>query len=153
VPDTTGTRTSFNSRVLKAKDKNATGIPVPDEAVAALGAGRRPPVTVTVNGYSYPTTVAVTGGTFMLSLSAEHREAAGLKAGDAVDVTLTLEARPRTVDIPEDLAAALAAQGVREAFDALSYSSRKEHVRQVESAKAHETRDRRIAGIVERLGG
>jgi hypothetical protein len=144
--------TSFVSSVWKAKDKSATGIPVPDEAVTALGAGKKAPVRVTINGYTYRTTLAVMGGTSMLSLSAQHREAAGLAAGDTVDVTLELDTEPRTVEVPADLAAALTERGAREVFDALSYSARKEYVRQVESAKAQETRDRRIAGIAEKLG-
>jgi len=144
--------TSFVSSVLKAKDKSATGIPVPAEVVDALGAGKRPPVKATINGYTYRTTIASMRGTFMLSLSAENRGAAGVEAGDAVEVTLTLDTEPRTVDVPDDLAAALAERGGREAFDALSYSARKEYVRQVESAKAKETRDRRIAGIADKLG-
>jgi len=146
-------KTSFVSSVWKAKDKSATGIPVPDEALAALGAGKKPAVKATINGYTYRTTLGVMKGTSMLSLSAEHREAAGLTAGDTVDVTLEVDTEPRTVEIPDDLAAALEKSGGRSAFDALSYSVRKEHVRQVESAKAQETRDRRIAGIAEKLGG
>jgi uncharacterized protein YdeI (YjbR/CyaY-like superfamily) len=85
----------------------------------------------------------------MLPLAKEHRDAAGVKAGDRVEVTLELDSAPRTVDVPDDLAAALAAQpGARTAFDDLAYSVRKEHVRQVETAKAQETRERRIAKIV-----
>jgi len=145
--------TSFASSVWKASDKDATGIPVPDEAVVALGGGKRAPVRVTINGYTYRTTLAVMRGTSMLSLSAEHRDAAGLAAGDAVDVTLELDSEPRIVEVPANLATALSEHGVREAFDALSNSARKEYVRQVESAKAQETRDRRIAGIIEKLGG
>ncbi len=89
-----------------------------------------------------------------MPLSAENRGAAGVKAGDKVEITLELDTEPRTVAVPEDLAAALSKErGARERFDALSYSARKEYVRQVESAKAQETRERRIAGIVAKLGG
>jgi len=145
--------TSFVSSVWKAKDKDATGIPVPDEAVVTLGGGKRAPVKATINGYTYGTTLAVMRGTSMLSLSAQHRDAAGLTAGDTVDVTLELDTVPRIVDVPADLATALSAHAARGAFDALSNSARKEHVRQVESAKTQETRDRRIAAIIEKLGG
>jgi len=143
--------TSFVSSVRKAKDKDATGIPVPDEAVVALGAGKRAPVKATINGYTYRTTLAVMRGVGMLSLSAQHRNAAGLTAGDTVEVNLELDTEPRTVEVPADLAQALTAAGVRDAFDALSYSARKEYVRQVESAKAQDTRDRRVSGIADRL--
>jgi len=146
-------KTSFVSSVWKAKDKDATGIPVPDEAVVTLGAGKRAPVKATINGYTYQTTLAVMRGTSMLSLSALHRNAAGLAAGDSVDVTLELDSEPRVVEVPADLATALSEHDVRGAFDSLSNSARKEHVRQVESAKAQETRERRIAGIIEKLGG
>ena len=146
-------KTTFTTTVLKDKEKSATGLPVPAEAMAALGKGKKPPVKVTLNGYTYPTTVAVMGGVFMLSLSAKNREAAGVKAGDKVEVTLELDTEPRTVDVPDDLAAALSKKpGARAAFNALSYSMRKEYVRQVESAKAQETRNRRIEGIVAKLG-
>lgn len=146
--------TTFTTTILKDKDKSATGLPVPAEVVAALGKGKKPPVKVTLNGYSYRTTMAVMGGVFMLSLSAEHRAAAGVKAGDKVKVTLELDTEPRTVELPADLAAALSKKpGARAAFDACAYSMRKEYVRQVESAKAQETRNRRIAGIVAKLGG
>lgn len=144
----------FTTTVLKDDKVNATGIRVPAEVVASLGKGKKPPVKVTLNGYTYRTTVAAYGDVFMLSLSAANREAAGVKAGDEVEVTLELDSEPRTVEIPEDLAAALAAKpGATAAFDALSPSRRKEFVRQVTEAKAEETRQRRIAGIVDKLGG
>jgi len=147
-------KTTFNTTVLKDKEKNATGLPVPAEAVAALEAGKKPRVKVSLNGYTYRTTVAVLEDVFMLSLSAENREAAGVQAGQQVEVTMELDTEPRTVEVPDDLAAALAMmQGAREAFDALSFSTRKEYVRQVETAVAQETRQRRIAGIVARVSG
>src|SRR5688572_33488973 len=144
---------TFMTTLILADGKNATGISVPPDVVAALGKGKKPPVKVTVNGFTYRSTVAAYGDVFMLPLSQERRAAAGVNAGDEVEVTLELDLEPRTVEIPEDLAAALAAKaGATEAFDALAPSRRKEFVRQVESAKAEETRQRRIAGIVEKLG-
>jgi hypothetical protein len=132
---------------------NATGINVPAEVIEALGKGKKPPVKVTVNGFTYQSTVAVMGGAYMLPLSQERRAAAGVEPGQEIEVTLELDAEPRTVEVPEDLAAALAGKpGARDAFDKLAYSVRKEHVRQVESAKAAETRTRRISNIVEKLG-
>lgn len=133
---------------------NATALEVPAEAVAALGKGKRHPVKVSLNGYTYRTTIAVMGGVCMLPLSAENRTAAGVAAGEKVEVTLELDTEPRTVVVPADLAAALAKQRRAQAkFDALSYSARKEYVRQVESAKAQATRLRRIAKIMAELGG
>jgi hypothetical protein len=143
---------TFITTVEKDDTVNATGLRVPAEVVAALGKGKKPPVKVSLNGYTYRTTVAVLGGAFLLSLSQENREAAGVKPGDRVEVILELDTEPRTVEVPDDLAAALLEKpGATAVFDALNYSTRKEYVRQVESAKAQETRERRIAGIVEKL--
>jgi uncharacterized protein YdeI (YjbR/CyaY-like superfamily) len=90
----------------------------------------------------------------MLPLAKEHRQAAGVQAGDEVRVTLELDDEPRTVEIPPDLASALAAKpGAMAAFEASSYTNRKEYVRQVEDAKSQETRDRRIEKIVAKLAG
>ena len=135
------------------QEGNNTGIEVPPDIIAALGTSKKPPVVVTVAGYTYRNTVAVMDGKFMISLSKANREAAGIKGGDAVEVTLELDTAPRTVDVPDDLAAALAAKpGAREAFDASAPSRKKEFVRQVVEAKSEETRQRRIAKIVAELG-
>jgi hypothetical protein len=132
--------------------KTATGIQVPAEVVTGLGSHRRPSVRVSVGGHTYRTTVAPMGGAYFVPLSAENRTAAGLAAGDQVDVDIELDTEPREVTVPADLAAALAGQsGAGEAFEALSYSRRKEHVRQVETAKAAATRERRIAKVLDSL--
>jgi hypothetical protein len=145
--------TVFTTTIQKDGEKNATGIQVPADAIAALASGKMPKVKVTLHGYTYRTTVAVMGGIFMIPLSAEHRLAAGVKAGETVNVSLELDNEPRTVEIPPDLAEALSVKpGAMAAFNILAFSIRKEYVRQVESAKARETRDRRIVGIVEKLG-
>jgi hypothetical protein len=145
-------KATFITTILQDDKVNATGLPVPAEAVAALGTKKRPPVKVSLSGYTYRTTVAAYGDVYMLPLSAEHRQAAGVKAGDQVEVTIELDLEPRTVVIPDDLASALAEKpGAPAAFDALSFTMRKEYVRQVETAKAQETRERRIAKIVENL--
>lgn len=137
---------------LLLEGKTATGIKVPAELVASLGSHKRPPVRVTIGNYTYRSTVAAYGDVFMLPVSAENREAAGIKAGDEIEVTIELDTEPRTVEVPNDLATALTEKpGAREAFDALSYTMRKEYVRQVETAKAQATRERRIAGIVAKL--
>lgn len=132
---------------------NNTGIEVPEEVIEALGAGRKPPVVVTVNGYEYRSTVAVMGGRYMISFSSDKRAATGIGGGDPIVVELEVDAAPRTVEVPGDLADALAAAGARAAFDALSPSARKAHVTNVESAKAAQTRQRRVESIVAKLGG
>lgn len=138
--------------------KTATGIEVPAEVVQALGQGRRRvPVTVTfvtLGSYSYRTTIAPMGGSSWIPLSAEHREAAGLAANDSVEVDLERDDAPRSVDVPADLAVALAAApGAQAAFDALSYSNQRRHVLSVEGAKTDGTRTRRVAKVVAELVG
>jgi Bacteriocin-protection, YdeI or OmpD-Associated/Domain of unknown function (DUF1905) len=124
--------------------KTATGIHVPDEVVAALDAGKRVPVTISINGYSYRTTVVLMGGRFLVPLSAENRAGAGVRAGEVVDVDIERDTAPREVTVPADLAEALDAAGVRAAFDGLSFTRRKEYALAVEGAKKPETRRARI---------
>jgi hypothetical protein len=141
----------FRTTIVQS-GKNTTGIQVPDEVVEALGSGKRPSVKVTVNGYSYRSTVASMGGVFMVSLSAEHRAGAGVGGGDEVEVDLELDKAPREVTVPPELAAALDAEpAARATFDGLSYSNKSWHVLQVTGAKTEETRRRRIARSVEAL--
>ncbi len=143
----------FKVTIRKDGTVNATGIRVPPEVIESFGKGKKPPVKVTIGGYSYRSTVAVMGGDFMIALSQERREAAGVVLDQEIEVQLELDEEPRTVDVPADLAAALATKpGAREAFDKTAWSGRKEFVRQVEDAKTQETRDRRIAAIVAKLG-
>ena len=128
-----------------------TGIPVPPEVLEALAGGKRPAVTVVVNGYRFASTVGGMGGMSLIPFSAERRAESGLGGGDALEVRLELDTAPRETPVPEDLAAALGAAGVREAFDALSPSRRKAHVTSVEGTKVPETRARRVAAVVESL--
>jgi len=133
---------------------NNTGIEVPADLVADLGAGKRPPVVITVNGYEYRSTVAPMGGKYLLPFSAERRKESGIQGGDAIEVELTLDTAPRTVDVPDDLQSALDASAkARAAWDELSYTHRKEHVRSVLDAKKADTRARRIAAVVAKLEG
>ncbi|MEP6755668.1 MAG: YdeI/OmpD-associated family protein [Chthonomonadales bacterium] len=124
-----------------------TGIKVPSEIIEQLGSGKKPPVVVSVNGYEYRSTVAVMGGAFMIPFSSEHRSKSGIGAGDSITVTLSLDEKPRTVEIPDDLALALNTAGKSVAFEKLAPSRKKEYVRQVTEAKAAETRLRRIEKI------
>jgi Bacteriocin-protection, YdeI or OmpD-Associated/Domain of unknown function (DUF1905) len=143
----------FRAR-LELNGKTATGVAVPEPVVESLGAGRRPPVTVTINGHSYPSTVASMGGRFMLPVSAEIRSCTGVGAGDEIEVRLELDTRPRTVDVPADLAAALdRTADARSRFDRLSYSNQRRHVLAVEGAKQAATRQRRVERVVAELTG
>jgi hypothetical protein len=124
---------------------NNTGIVVPDNVIEQLGAGRRPPVLVAVNGYEYRSTVAVMGGRYLIGLSAAVRKATGLVGGDPIRVTLTVAASPRAVEIPADFATALDAdEAARQFFGALSNSLQRYHVDNINAAKSPDTRQRRI---------
>jgi hypothetical protein len=138
--------------VVELGGKTATGLQVPDEVVTELGGGRRPSVRIGVGGHTYRTTVASMGGRFLVPLSAEHRAAAGVAAGDEVDVDIQLDVSPREVEIPADLAAALGADDVAAAtYATLAYTHRKEWVRWVEDAKKPETRQTRLEKTVAAL--
>ena len=138
--------------VLELAGKTATGFRVPREVVEALGKGKRPPVLVTINGYSYRNTVAVYGDEYLLGVAAEHRQAAGVQAGDLLDVDLVLDTAPREVDVPADFAAALEADPeAQRFFESLSYSNKRRFTLSVEDAKSAETRERRIEKYVSQL--
>ena len=118
----------------------------------ALGAGRRPPVRVTISGYTYRSTIAVMGSEYMVGVNADNRVGAGVAGGDEVDVDIELDTAPREVSVPADLSTALDADPkARATFDALSYSNKSWHVLQLEGAKTDETRGRRLAKSVEAL--
>ena len=147
----TTTRT-FRTKLEKAKGMEATGIVVPFDPAEVWGR-TRVPVKATVNGYEYRTTIAKMGGRFLMPFAKEHRDAAGIEAGDDIEVTLVEDTAERTVEVPGDLAAALERAKLREAFDALAYTHRKEHVRAIEEAKKPETRARRIEKAIEMVRG
>lgn len=123
-------------------------IEIPETVVKKLGAGKRVPVRVTLNGAKYRSTIAVYGDRYYLPARKEIREAAKLVPGGRARVSLEVDVAPRTVQLPADLARALAAAGVRSAFDATSFSHRREFVESVTSAKRPETRTSRIQKIV-----
>ncbi len=124
---------------------NNTGIVVPPEIVEALGAGKKPAVNVTVNGFAYRSTIATMGGKFMIAFSSDKRAATGLKGGDAITVTLELDEAPRTMAVPPDLQAALDKDKAAKAhFATLSYSNQRRHIDPINDAKSPETRARRI---------
>jgi hypothetical protein len=141
----------FRSTLLLG-GKTATGIEVPPEVVEGLGSGKRPAVSVTIKNYTYRSTVATMGGAFMLPVSAEVRERAGVAAGDEVEVELQLDTAPREVTVPPDFTAALD-QGpeARRFFDSLSYSNQLRIVLQIDGARTPETRQRRIEKSVSNL--
>ena len=143
--------TRFRTTV-ELNGKTASGLEVPSEIVERLGAGRRPPVRVTVNEHTYRSTIASMGGRYMVPLSAENRARAKVQAGDAVRVAIEVDTAPREVSLPADFARALARNSKARAFyEGLSNSNKKWHVLSIEGAKAADTRARRIEKSVAML--
>ncbi|MEU5882807.1 YdeI/OmpD-associated family protein [Spirillospora sp. NPDC047279] len=133
---------------------NATAVRVPAEVLDAFGAGRRPPVTITINGHTWRSRVAAMRGLSLIGISAAHRKGAGIEPGDEVEVEVTLDTEPRVVVEPPDFAAALDADpAARAAYDKLAYSHKRQHVRAIEDAKTEATRQRRIAKAVQTIVG
>ena len=138
--------------VIQLNGKTATGIEVPPDVITSLGQGKRPPVRVTIGGYSYRSTVGVMGGKSMLPVSADNRTAAGVAAGDQVEVEVELDTEPREVTLPPEFATVLAAdEAAQQAFQKLSYSQQQRYVLGITSAKTAETRERRIASALGEL--
>lgn len=127
---------------------------VPHDAADALSDQKRPPVTVTIGGHTYRTRIAVYGGQPMVGVSKANRAAAGIDFGDRFEVTLALDEEPRVIEVPEDLAAALAGDAeAAAAFERLAYTHRREYVSWITDAKKPETRARRVAGTLDKLRG
>ena len=132
--------------------KTATCVEIPSEVVTAFGSSRRPAVCVTINGHTYRSTVAPWGGRFLLPISAEHRQGAGIAAGDDIELDITLDTEPRAVTVPADFAAVLDHDpDARRRFEGLSDSGRLRHILAIEGAKTAETRQRRIGKAIETL--
>jgi hypothetical protein len=130
---------------MQSAGKTALGFEIPAEVVEGLGAGKRPPVLVTINGYTYRNTVAVYGGTYMIGVSAENRVPAKVQGGDVVDVDLVLDTASREVEVPPALQTALDADPAAKAtFDRLSYSNKSWHALQVTGTNNPDTRARRV---------
>ncbi|WP_285114347.1 YdeI/OmpD-associated family protein [Leifsonia sp. fls2-241-R2A-40a] len=142
---------SFRATILQAR-KTATGIPVPDEVVAELGAGKKPAVTVRLGSYEYRSTIARMGEQYLIPLSAEHRAASGVSAGDEVDVVVVLDVLPREVPLPPEVREAFESDPALErAYAALSYSRQRALVEPVDQAKTAETRQRRVEKVLAEL--
>jgi hypothetical protein len=141
-------------RTLVEPPEPMRGLEVPPTVVEALGGGARPPVTITVNGHSWKSRVAIMRGRHLLGLSNANRQAAGVVVGDEVEVEVELDTEPRVVVEPADFARALDDDPVaRAAYDSLAFSRKREHVRAIESAKKPETRRRRIEQAIAALRG
>lgn len=137
---------------VQLEGRTATGLLVPPEVVAGLGDSKKPAVTVTVNGFTYRSTIASRGGRFLIPVSADIRRQSGVSAGDEVDVDVELDVAPREIVVPADFAERLDAEPtVRAFFDSLSYSLKSVHTLSIEQAKTAETRARRIDKAMDTL--
>lgn len=142
----------FTTTIHEEPGKNHADIPVPDEVVEALGAGKRPLVVVTVGAHTYRSAIASMGGHSVISLSSANRTAAGVVGGDVVEVTIEVDTAPREVDVPEALASALGVDpAAREVFARLSNSRKSRLTLSVDGAKTEETRQRRVVKAIEDL--
>lgn len=128
----------------------AAAVILTDEQAAAVGGGAKAfPVLLTVRGQQVSLRLARMGGENLIGLRRDVRQQLGVQAGDEVEVVVELDAGPRTVEVPDDLAAALAADdAARAGFDALAPSHRKEWVRWVTEAKSEATRAERVTATV-----
>ena len=131
----------------------AAAVVLDDAQVAIVGEGaKRFPVVATVNGYTWRTSVTRMRGEFLLGLNREVRQSAGVQANDEVEVTVELDAAPREVEVPDALAAALAADPQASAsFERMAFTHRKEYARWVAEAKREDTRQRRVLDAVEMI--
>ena len=145
-------KTKFHTTVIQA-GKTATGINVPEKIVESFKAGKKPPVRITINNYTYRSTIAVMDGVYMVGVSAEHRKGANVAGGEEVDVYIELDTEPREVVVPEDFQKALNSNSIaKRNFEGLSYSNKKVHILQIEGAKTADTRTRRIDKAISVLG-
>lgn len=141
----------FRTTLLNAK-KTATGIQVPDDVVQQLGAGKKPPVKVTINGHTYRSSIAVMGGVYMVGVSAAVREQTGVAGGDEIEVTLELDTEVREVTLHPELEAALNKEiAAKKIFDSYSFSKKQLHALSVADAKTDETRQRRIEKAIAQI--
>jgi hypothetical protein len=139
-------------RALVEPPEPMRGLEIPSEVVEALGGGARPPVTITVNGHSWKSRVAIMRGRHLLGFSNANRKAADVAVGEEVEVDLELDTEPRVAEEPADFARALDDDpAARAAYDKLTVSQKREHVRAIESAKKPETRQRRIEKAITTL--
>lgn len=142
-------KTTYKTRVIGAG--NHASMEIPDRNLAEIGANKRAPLKITVNGHTYQSTATGVEGKCMVVFPMRDRQATGASAGDIVTVTLELDDGYRHVDIPPALAQALAANDLNDTFHRLIYSRRKEYARLIADAKADETRDRRLEEIITAL--
>jgi hypothetical protein len=131
---------------LEATGGTTTGFRVPDAVVDELGAGRRPKVVATVGSHTWRSSIARMGDAFWLGMSKADREAAGVAAGQVLDLEVAVDDAPRTVEMPEELAP------VADAWARLSFSNQRRIAESITGAKKPETRAARVEKALAELG-
>jgi hypothetical protein len=146
---------TFTGKVVSPDGQGSQSfIELPAELVEKLGRGKKPPVKVTMKGYTLRTTVAVYGGQYFVGVRREVREAAGIVFDEPIEITVELDSDERTVDIPPDLFAVFEADpSLRSAFDRLSFTARREMAESISGAKREETRRQRLERALAQLRG
>lgn len=142
------TARTFTALILQDDNTTMTGFEVPFDPKPVFGKTRAP-VVVAIGKHTYRSTISTMGGGWMIPLRKSNRDAAGVKAGERVKVTLTLDDKPRTVTPPKDLVAALNKAKLNIEFATLAYTHQREHVEAIEQAKKPETRERRIRACID----
>lgn len=142
---------SVTYSTLVIGEGNHASLAIPDAVLVALGTHRRAPLRVTVNGHTYRSTATAVGGECRVVFPRAERIVSGARAGDTIEVTLTLDDGHRDIDLHPDFDAALRRENLREFFETMSYSHRREYARSVTDAKADETRQRRIAAALAKI--
>ena len=143
---------TLHVRTTLPQNGPATAIELTDAQVEELGGGKRAAVVVRIGERVARLRLGVMGGKNLIGMSKAARAELGVEIGDTVEASIELDSAEREITVPDDLAAALDADGLRAAFDALAPSRRKEIVRGVTEAKQAATRERRIAAAVDSLG-
>jgi bifunctional DNA-binding transcriptional regulator/antitoxin component of YhaV-PrlF toxin-antitoxin module len=141
---------TFEVLLEKHENMEATGITIPFDVEKVFGA-KRVPVKVSINGAEYRSTIMKMSGKYMMAVPKVFREAANIKAGETITVSMEKDTEKRTVEIPKDLAEALQKAALTDAFAKMSFTHQKEYVRAIEDAKREETRINRIEKTIQML--
>lgn len=131
---------------------NATAVEVPEAVMKALGPEARPPVTITINGHTWRSRIALMRGSALIGISAANRKASGIGSGDVIEVSVELDAAPREVELPPDLDAVFAkSRKAASAFEALPFGLKRKYIAHLEEAKSAATRQRRMEKLLSEL--
>ncbi|MEO6728842.1 MAG: YdeI/OmpD-associated family protein [Candidatus Dojkabacteria bacterium] len=134
----------FTAKIFTGGGQTA-GFLIPEDVMTSLGDKKRVPVVITLNGYSYRSTVATYEGKQAVGISIENREKAGVKIGDTLEIDVSFDDKPRIVEVPEIMQKELEKNPkAKEVFEGLAFTHKKEYVKWIEEAKKEETKTSRL---------